>query len=79
MQGAKIGPEARPARDATRGRRSRAQFPPLGVAARSSSGSMAGSHFSSQTAAQRFDAANRPGDPHRQDDDRDGRACESLP
>ncbi|MGR3483908.1 MAG: excalibur calcium-binding domain-containing protein [Paracoccaceae bacterium] len=37
------------------------------------------SDFRTQAEAQAFFEANRPGDPHRLDRDRDGVACESLP
>ena len=35
--------------------------------------------FATQSAAQTFYVNNGPGDPHRLDDDNDGRACETLP
>ena len=37
------------------------------------------SDFNTQSAAQTFYVNAGPGDPHRLDDDNDGRACETLP
>ena len=35
--------------------------------------------FSTEAEAQKFFKSQGPGDPHRLDDDNDGRACEALP